>query len=92
MIDIPNFRTDRRAELEQQLLKMTAERFKLARYLLETKDWDLFTMVEMGSDRLHHAFLAVLGQNTSVRMNRTRHSQRQCGTTIALLMPNSERR
>ena len=56
MIDIPNFRTDRRAELEQQLLKMTAERFKLARYLIETKDWDLFTMVEMGSDRLHHAF------------------------------------
>ncbi len=56
MIDIPNFRTDRRAELEQQLLKMTAERFKLARYLLETKDWDLFTMVEMESDRLHHAF------------------------------------
>ncbi|RKU16837.1 phosphodiesterase [Candidatus Poribacteria bacterium] len=56
MIDIPNFRTDRRAELEQQLLKMTAERFRLARYLLETKDWDLFTMVEMGSDRLHHAF------------------------------------
>ena len=56
MIDIPNFRTDRRAELEQQLLKMTTERFKLARYLLETKDWDLFTMVEMGSDRLHHAF------------------------------------
>ena len=56
MIDIPNFRTDRRAELEQQLLKMTAERFKLARYLLKTKDWDLFTMVEMGSDRLHHAF------------------------------------
>ena len=56
MIDIPNFRTDRRAELAQQLLKMTAERFKLTRYLLETKDWDLFTMVEMGSDRLHHAF------------------------------------
>ena len=56
MIDIPNFRTDRRAELEQQLLKMTAERFKLARHLLESKDWDFFTMVEMGSDRLHHAF------------------------------------
>ena len=56
MIDIPNFRTDRRAELEQQLLKMTAERFKLARHLLTSKDWDFFTMVEMGSDRLHHAF------------------------------------
>lgn len=56
MIDIPNFRTDLRAELAQQLIKMTTERFKLARYLLETKDWDFFTMVEMGSDRLHHAF------------------------------------
>ena len=56
MIDIPDFRTDRRAALEKQLLKMTTERFKLARYLLETKDWDFFTMVEMGSDRLHHAF------------------------------------
>ena len=56
MIDIPNFRTDRRAELAKQLLKMTTERFKLAHHLLETKDWDLFTMVEMGSDRLHHAF------------------------------------
>ena len=56
MIDIPNFRTDRLAELAQQLLKMTAERFKLARHLLVTKDWDFFTMVEMGSDRLHHAF------------------------------------
>ena len=56
LIDIPNFRTDLRAELAQQLLKMTAARFRLARHLLTTKDWDLFTMVEMGSDRLHHAF------------------------------------
>ena len=37
MIDIPNFRTDKRAELEQQLVKMTRERFKFARYLLEKK-------------------------------------------------------
>lgn len=56
MIDIPNFRTDKRAELEQQLLKMTRARFKFARYLLEKKAWDFFMMVEMGSDRLHHAF------------------------------------
>ena len=56
MIDIPNFRTDKRAELEKQLLKMTRERFKFARYLLEKKSWDFFMMVEMGSDRLHHAF------------------------------------
>ncbi len=56
MIDIPDFRTDKRAELEQQLFNMTRSRFKLARYLLDKKAWDFFMMVEMGSDRLHHAF------------------------------------
>ncbi len=56
MIDIPNFRTDLRAELERNLFKMTEARFKLARHLLHTKAWDLFAMVEMGPDRLHHAF------------------------------------
>lgn len=56
MIDIPNYRTDDREELEQLLIKMTRERFKLARYLTEKKAWDFFIMVEMGSDRLHHAF------------------------------------
>ncbi len=55
-IDIPNFRTDRRTELARELHKMTAARFKVARHLLKTKDWHLFAMVEMGPDRLHHAF------------------------------------
>lgn len=56
LIDVPNFRTERRAELEQALFQMMDARFKLARHLLKTKPWDLFVMVEMGSDRLHHAF------------------------------------
>lgn len=56
LIDVPNFRTERRAELARELFQMTAARFKLARHLLQTKAWDLFVMVEMGSDRLHHAF------------------------------------
>ncbi len=56
MMDVPNFRTDRRVELERALFKMTETRFKLARYLLREKPWELFTLVEMGSDRLHHAF------------------------------------
>lgn len=56
MIDIPDFRTNNRAELEKQLLKMTRARFKFARYLLDKKAWDFFMMVEMGSDRLHHVF------------------------------------
>jgi predicted AlkP superfamily phosphohydrolase/phosphomutase len=35
---------------------MTAQRFKLANYLLVNKPWDLFVMVEMGPDRIHHGF------------------------------------
>ena len=56
LIDVPNFRTERRAELERELFQMTEARFKLARHLIKTKAWELFVMVEMGSDRLHHAF------------------------------------
>lgn len=56
LIDVPNFRTERRAELERALFQMMDARFKLARHLLKTKAWDLFVMVEMGTDRLHHAF------------------------------------
>src|SRR5205085_8388014 len=29
---------------------------KLARHFLHTKPWDFFMMVEMGTDRIHHAF------------------------------------
>ena len=35
---------------------MTDKRFKLADHLLSTKPWDLFAMVEMGTDRIHHGF------------------------------------
>ena len=35
---------------------MTDKRFALARHLLTTKPWDFFMMVEMGTDRVHHAF------------------------------------
>lgn len=35
---------------------MTDRRFALAEHLLETKPWELFVMVEMGPDRMHHGF------------------------------------
>ena len=35
---------------------MTDRRFALAEHLLETKPWELFAMVEMGPDRMHHGF------------------------------------
>jgi predicted AlkP superfamily phosphohydrolase/phosphomutase len=56
MVDVPNFRTDDKARLRDDIYRMTEKRFKLARYFLRTKPWDFFMMVEMGTDRIHHAF------------------------------------
>jgi predicted AlkP superfamily phosphohydrolase/phosphomutase len=56
MVDVPNFRTNEKAQLLADIEEMTEKRFRLAEHLLETRPWDLFFMVEMGTDRMHHAF------------------------------------
>jgi len=35
---------------------MTEQHFAIARHLLSRIEWDFFMMVEMGTDRIHHAF------------------------------------
>jgi len=56
IFDIPNFREQGFEAVLRQLYEMTRRRFQLARQLVRTKPWDLFVMVEMGPDRLHHVF------------------------------------
>ncbi|MBD3175782.1 MAG: phosphodiesterase [Armatimonadia bacterium] len=56
MVDVPDFRTDDKERLLSQIYRMTDERFKLAVHLMRTRPWDLFWLVEMGSDRMHHGF------------------------------------
>ena len=56
MIDVDNFRTENKDWLLKEIYKMTEKRFKVARYLLNQKEWDFFMMVEMGVDRIHHGF------------------------------------
>jgi predicted AlkP superfamily phosphohydrolase/phosphomutase len=56
MVDCPDFRTDNKAKLKDDIYRMTEKRFTLARHFLRTKPWDFFMMVEMGTDRIHHAF------------------------------------
>ena len=56
MLDVPEFRTDDRDQLLEAIYRMTEKRFQLARHLIQNKPWDLFMMVEMGPDRVHHAF------------------------------------
>lgn len=55
-IDVANFRTSEKDTLLNQVYDLTKNRFQVAEYLLKTKDWDFFMMVDMGPDRLHHGF------------------------------------
>jgi predicted AlkP superfamily phosphohydrolase/phosphomutase len=57
-VDVPQFRTDDKEFLLQQIYDMTRKRFVLLRHLLETKPWDFFMFVEMGVDRIHHGLWA----------------------------------
>jgi predicted AlkP superfamily phosphohydrolase/phosphomutase len=56
MVDVEDFRTEDKDRLLGQIEEMTEKRFRLAEHLLETRPWDLFFMVEMGTDRIHHGF------------------------------------
>jgi predicted AlkP superfamily phosphohydrolase/phosphomutase len=56
LFDCTNFRTEEKDDLLRQVYEMTNRRFALAGHLLETKPWQLFAMVEMGHDRMHHGF------------------------------------
>jgi predicted AlkP superfamily phosphohydrolase/phosphomutase len=56
MVDVENFRTDDKDRLLADIETMTQRRFALAEHLISTRPWELFFMVEMGTDRIHHGF------------------------------------
>jgi predicted AlkP superfamily phosphohydrolase/phosphomutase len=56
LFDCTNFRTEDKDDLLRQVYEMTDMRFRLAEHLAASKPWQLFAMVEMGTDRIHHGF------------------------------------
>lgn len=56
IIDARNFRTNDKDWLLGEIRTMTRRRFLAADHLVTTQPWDLFWMVEMGTDRIHHGF------------------------------------
>lgn len=56
MIDVPSFRLKERSSLLRAVRQMTNKRFQAARHLMQNQDWDLFMLVEVGPDRMHHGF------------------------------------
>ncbi len=56
MIDVEDFRTEKKDELLKGIYTMTERRFKAFRHMYAKDSYDFAIMVEMGIDRIHHAF------------------------------------
>ena len=56
VFDVKEFRTDDKDHLLDQIVRMTQSHFKVIDHMLRSKPWDLFMFVEIGVDRIHHAF------------------------------------
>ncbi|MHC4197540.1 MAG: alkaline phosphatase family protein [Planctomycetota bacterium] len=56
IMDVKDFRTGEKGQVLNSIYRMTANRFRLAGTLIQKKNWDFFMMVEMGTDRIQHAF------------------------------------
>jgi predicted AlkP superfamily phosphohydrolase/phosphomutase len=56
------FRTEDRDQILKEIYDMTAKRFDVLNYLIRHKPWDLFMFVEIGVDRVQHAFWKYMDQ------------------------------
>jgi|Deesub1362B_J571_1020462.scaffolds.fasta_scaffold00103_65 predicted AlkP superfamily phosphohydrolase/phosphomutase len=50
------FRKEDRDAVLEEIIEMTKKRFEVVRYLIQEKNWKYFEFVEIGLDRIHHAF------------------------------------
>lgn len=56
--DAENFRTHEKQRLLEEIHLLTREQFRVAKELSLRKEWDFFALVQIGPDRMHHAFWA----------------------------------
>jgi predicted AlkP superfamily phosphohydrolase/phosphomutase len=54
--DVKDFRTEDKEAILKQIYDMTNGHFKVTDYLMRQKPWDFFMVMEIGIDRMHHAF------------------------------------
>ncbi len=56
MIFDVKFRSEEKLKVRDELFAMTYQHLQVVKYLVSRKAWDLFIYMEIGIDRLHHAF------------------------------------
>jgi len=97
--DVDNFRSDDKQDLLRRIYAKTHKQFAVARHLVATKPWDFFMMVEMGIDRVQHAFWKYFDRGhpkhqpgnpfqDAVR-DYYRHVDEEVGELLALLGPDT---
>lgn len=55
-VDVPQFRTEDKGWLRDQLFAMSRTQFQVVRKLLTSEPWDYFQFVDIGLDRVQHGF------------------------------------
>ena len=56
MFDVPQFRTENKDHLLEQIYQLADQHHAVVKHLMMTKPWDFFMHVDMGVDRVHHGF------------------------------------
>ena len=55
-VDVKGFRTDNKEWLKRAIFEMSRKQWQAVRWLLTEQEWDYFHFVDIGLDRVHHAF------------------------------------
>ncbi len=95
ILDVDEFRNDNKDPILKAIYDMTEKRFKLTRRFIRSKEWDFFMMVEMGPDRIHHAFWKYFDEEhpkyapgskyQDAILNYYKYLDKEIGETFALL-------
>lgn len=56
MVDVPHFRSEDKQRILDSIYTLCDQRFALAQKLIQTEAPDFLMLVDMGVDRIHHAF------------------------------------
>jgi predicted AlkP superfamily phosphohydrolase/phosphomutase len=56
LVDVPSFRSEDKDRILRDIYRLADHHFDVAERLLARQPYDFFMMVEMGVDRIHHAF------------------------------------
>ena len=62
ILDVREFRSDKKDSILKEIFEMTRKRFQLGSYFLTEKEWDFLMMVEIGIDRIQHAFWSYMDE------------------------------